>query len=151
MADFSDQSGQFSASCFEESLVPQFQEWARSGECVLLTVELDRPSADEPPRVTVRGARALSAVTGSARMELRLTVDRVEAIGELALALPRGEGATGEVIARLLLGEGREATMLLGRDFALDGELVDRIAAIAGVTGAALSARNRGSAPRLAA
>ncbi|HEX2793181.1 MAG TPA: DNA polymerase III subunit alpha [Croceicoccus sp.] len=147
MADFSDQSGQFSASCFEESLVASFQEWARNGECVLLNVELDRPSADEPPRVTVRGARPMSAVKGAARMELRLTVDRVEAIGELALALPRSADATGEVIARLLLGADeqgrtREATMLLGRDFALDGEMTDRIAEIEGVVSAALSARS---------
>ncbi|MBS7670443.1 DNA polymerase III subunit alpha [Croceicoccus gelatinilyticus] len=142
MGDFSDQSGQFSASCFEEGLVDSFREWAKSGECVLLNVELDRPSADEPPRVTVRGARALSAVKGSARMELRLTVDRIDALAELALALPQSDEATGEVIARLLLGEGREATMLLGRKFALDGELVDRIAEIAGVSETALSAKS---------
>ncbi|RVQ69448.1 DNA polymerase III subunit alpha [Croceicoccus ponticola] len=150
MADFSDQSGQFSASCFEESLVGSFQEWAKSGECVLLNVELDRPSADEPPRVTVRGARPMTAVKGSARMELRLTINRVDAMAELALALPRSADATGEVIARLMLGEGREATMLLGRDFALDGELADRIALIDGVSTAALTARSA-SALRLVA
>ena len=150
MGDFSDQSGQFSASCFEESLVSSFQEWAKAGECILLNVELDRPNADEPPRVTVRGARPLAAVKGSARMELRLTVARVEAIAELALALPRAEDATGEVLARLILGEGREATMLLGRDFALDGELADKLVEIEGVSGAALSARSA-KALRLAA
>ena len=55
-ADFSDSSGQFSAACFEESLVPDFERWAAAGECLLLTVELDSPSPDEPPRLTVRGA-----------------------------------------------------------------------------------------------
>ncbi|AKM10451.1 DNA polymerase III subunit alpha [Croceicoccus naphthovorans] len=141
MADFSDQTGQFSASCFEESLVDSFGKWAQSGECVLLQVELDKPNPDEPPRVTVRGARPLAAVKGSARMELRLTVDRVEALAEMATLLPRTADANGEVVARLLLGEGREATMLLGRDFALDGELADRVAEIPGVSACDLSAR----------
>jgi len=141
MVDFSDQSGQFSSSCFEESLVEMFPKWAAAGECVLLNVELDRPSADEPPRVTVRGARPLSEVTGSARMELALTIGRIEALAELAIALPRADGATGEVVARLLLDEGREATMLLGRDFALDGEMADRLAEIEGVSDVALSVK----------
>ncbi|HTM94582.1 MAG TPA: DNA polymerase III subunit alpha, partial [Croceibacterium sp.] len=56
-ADFSDSSGQFSAACFEESLVSKFKQWADEGTCILLNVELDAPSPDEPPRVTVRGAR----------------------------------------------------------------------------------------------
>jgi DNA polymerase-3 subunit alpha len=48
MADFSDSSGLFSASCFEESLVDDFVQWAREGTCVLLNVELDRPMPMSP-------------------------------------------------------------------------------------------------------
>jgi DNA polymerase-3 subunit alpha len=33
-------------------------QWAREGTCVLLNVELDRPNADEPPRVTVARVRS---------------------------------------------------------------------------------------------
>ena len=39
--DFSDSSGQFSAACFEDSLVDSFQRWAAEGTCVLLQVELE--------------------------------------------------------------------------------------------------------------
>ncbi|QQN73788.1 DNA polymerase III subunit alpha [Croceicoccus sp. YJ47] len=141
MADFSDQSGQFSASCFEEALVDSFVKWAASGECVLLNVELDRPSIDEPPRVTVRGARPLAEVKGTARMVLRLSVSRADAMAELAAMLPTGADATGEVIARLQLGEGREAVMSLGRRFMLDGDLVDRIAEVDGIAATALEAK----------
>jgi len=74
MADFSDQSGQFSASCFEEGLVESFQRWAADGVCVLLTVELDSPSPEEPPRITVRGAVPLAEVTQTARMRLECDV-----------------------------------------------------------------------------
>ncbi|WP_230292738.1 DNA polymerase III subunit alpha [Croceicoccus sp. Ery5] len=141
MAEFSDQTGNFSASCFEEALVEPFQKWAAAGECVLLNVELDRPNPDEPPRITVRGARPLSEVTGSARMELSLTVSNEAALPELALALAEDPKANGEVVATLLLGEGRHARVLLGRNFALDGELTDRISEIDGVSSVALKAR----------
>ncbi|MEO6093331.1 MAG: DNA polymerase III subunit alpha, partial [Novosphingobium sp.] len=62
-AEFSDQSGQFSASCFEEALVEPFQRWAAEGCCVLLNVELDAPNPGEAPRITVRAARPLAEVT----------------------------------------------------------------------------------------
>ena len=86
-ADFSDASGQFSAACFEEGLVEKFLEWARNGTCVKLDVELDSPSPDEPPRITVRGAVPLDAVRGSMAMLLTLEVESVEAVTQLALAL----------------------------------------------------------------
>jgi DNA polymerase-3 subunit alpha len=82
-ADFSDSSGQFTAACFEEGLVDSFQRWAADGVCVLLTVELDSPSPDEPPRVTVRGARPLAEVRDAARMLLTLEVHTREALHEL--------------------------------------------------------------------
>jgi DNA polymerase-3 subunit alpha len=141
MADFSDQSGVFSASCFEEDLVDNFLKWAASGECLLLNVELDKPNMDEPPRVTVRGARPLSEVKGTARMVLRLAVSQVEAIAQLAMLLPRGGDANGEVIATLQLDGERQAVMCLGRDFALDGDLVDRISQLEGVSAVSLDAK----------
>ena len=141
MADFSDASGLFSASCFEEGLVDNFVQWAREGTCVLLNVELDRPSADEPPRVTVRGARPLAEVTSAARMVLKCEVHRVEAIGELALMLPRAADAKGEVRVHLRTGTGNEPWALLGTDFRLDGELIDRLIPIEGLANVALTAR----------
>ena len=104
-ADFSDSSGQFSAACFEESLVESFQRWAAESTCVLLNVELDSPSPEEPPRVTVRGARPLAEVRNSARMLLSLDVHSAEALQELRLALSEGEEGKGEVLVRLCIGE----------------------------------------------
>ncbi|MEI6641575.1 MAG: DNA polymerase III subunit alpha [Novosphingobium sp.] len=140
-ADFSDSSGQFSASCFEEALVEPFQQWAREGTCVLLTVELDRPNPDEPPRITVRGARPLASVSSAARMLLRLDVTRPEAMSELALLLPRAEGARGEVIARLRTGTVREPCLRLGANFALDSDLIERLIPVEGLANVALTAR----------
>jgi len=148
MADFSDSSGQFSASCFEEGLVESFSRWAADGTCVLLTVELDRPNPDEPPRITVRGARPLAEVTSSARMLLECEIDRVEAMQELALLLTPGDTpghrGRGEVLVRLRLEDGQTPRLRLGRDFALDGELVERLAAIEGIANVGLTARRGG-------
>jgi len=140
-ADFSDSSGQFSAACFEESLVESFQRWAADGTCVLLNVELDAPSPDEPPRVTVRGARPLAEVRSNARMLLTLDVRTAEALQELRLALAAGEAGRGEVVARLRIGEGDAARIRLGRDFDLDGELAERLAHVDGLANISLTAR----------
>lgn len=131
--DFSDASGQFSAACFEESLVPQFERWAAEGTCLLLNVELDSPNPSEPPRVTVRGARPLDEVKGGTRMMLTLDVLSREALADLKLELVAGEQEQGEVIVRVLADSGEYATIRLGRDFALDGELAERLGAIEGL------------------
>ncbi|MCT2400669.1 DNA polymerase III subunit alpha [Novosphingobium mangrovi (ex Huang et al. 2023)] len=133
MADFSDSSGNFSACCFEESQVESFVKWAKESACVLLNVELDSPSPEEPPRVTVRGARPLAEVTADARMLLKLEIDRVEAVQELALLLRPGAKGAGEVIATLKLDGGRIQKVRLGRDFALDGEFVEQLANVEGL------------------
>jgi DNA polymerase-3 subunit alpha len=151
MADFSDSTGQFSASCFEETLVDSFVLWAKEGTCVLLNVELDSPGADEPPRVTVRGARPLAEVRDAARMELRLELDRAEALAELAALLQPGAPGKGEVVVRLHTAAGPAPQVRLGRDFRLDGELAEAVAAIAGVSAVSLSAKRGPSHLRLVA
>ncbi|MXO66051.1 DNA polymerase III subunit alpha [Altericroceibacterium endophyticum] len=153
-ADFTDSSGGFSAACFEESLVDSFLKWGRENTCVLLNVELDSPSPEEPPRVTIRGARALSDVTNSARMLLKLDIASEEALQELRLALVEGEkgAGKGEVIARLLVGEGESDPFLrLGLGFKLDGHLAEKLAEIDGLTNVALTTRRGAANLRLVA
>jgi DNA polymerase-3 subunit alpha len=150
-ADFSDSSGQFSAACFEESLVEPMQRWAAEGTCVLLTVELDAPSPDEPPRVTVRGARPLSEVTSAARMRMTLDIDLELAAAELAMLLLPGEPGEHFALARLRTGEENEPLLRLGTDFQLDGELVERLASVEGIANVALTAKRGGDHLRLVA
>jgi DNA polymerase III subunit alpha len=150
-ADFSDASGQFSAACFEEGLVESMQRWAAEATCVLLTVELDAPSPDEPPRVTVRGARPLAEVKNAARMSLTLEIQRLDALQELALLLQLGEPGRGEVLARLHTDSGQQPLVRLGRDFLLDGDLVDKLAGIEGISHVSLTAGRSDSHLRLVA
>lgn len=147
-ADFSDSSGQFSAACFEESLVEPMLRWAKEGTCLLLTVELDSPSPDEPPRVTVRGARPLEEVVGSTQMALTMDVDRVEAVQELAMLLQE-RGSNGTVTLRLRTGLNDEPTVRLGRDFKVDGDLAEQVALIEGVANVSLGPQRRGGGGHL--
>ena len=151
VADFSDSSGQFSATCFEDALVEPLAKWAAEGTCLLLNVELDSPSPDEPPRVTVRGARPLSDVRSAARMVLRLDVSRVEALAALAQLLSTGAEGRGEVIATLRTAGEDQPVIRLGRDFQLDGEIAERLAFIEGIANVSLTARRGPSHLRLVA
>ncbi|GAA0280193.1 DNA polymerase III subunit alpha [Alteraurantiacibacter aestuarii] len=149
-ADFSDSTGQFSAACFEESLVENFQRWAADGTCVLLNVELDSPSPEEPPRVTVRGARPLAEVTSTSRMLLELEVHQEAALDALRAALSEGKAGHGEVVVRLMIGEEENPRLRLGRDFALGGDLVDQLSLVPGLSNVSLRPR-RGPSLKLVA
>ena len=138
-ADFSDSTGQFSAACFEESLVDPFVRWAREGTCVLLNVELDAPNPEDPPRVTVRGAIPLSEVTSAARMMLRTDVHDLSAFAALANLLEPGKPGHGEVVVRLHLDDGARPEMRLGSDFALGGELVEKLLEVPGLSDVSLA------------
>jgi len=132
-ADFSDTSGQFSAACFEESLVSEFQRWAAEGECVLLSVELDSPNPGEPPRLTVRGAKPMSSVSGRIPMRLQADILSPQALTDFRLSLVEGSEAPGEVVVRLAMESGEKALVRLGTSFQLDGELAERIGDIPGI------------------
>lgn len=138
-ADFSDNSGQFSAACFEETLVDRFVEWAQEGTCVLLNVELDSPNPDDPPRITVRGARPLTEVKSTAKMQLTAEVHQAEAIASLKEVLEIGRAGHGEVVLHLRIGEDDEPQVLLGSDFKLGGGMVDRLSRIPGLANVAIS------------
>jgi DNA polymerase-3 subunit alpha len=150
-ADFSDSSGQFSAACFEESLVESFVKWAREGICILLTVELDSPGSDEPPRITVRGARPLSEVKSGAHMQLNLEISDAMALTAVATMLIAESDVRGEVLARLRTESGAAPLMKLGDNFRLDGELAERLQDIPGVTNVSLRVKQTGNYLRLVA
>ncbi|QIQ85934.1 DNA polymerase III subunit alpha [Erythrobacter sp.] len=139
--DFSDLSGQFQSACFEEALVPQFERWAESGECVLLDVELDAPDPSDPPRLTIRGARLLASVSGSTPMRLKADISSVDALLELKVELDMAADQVGmepgmgcgEVVVRLALEHGGHVPVRLGRDYVLSGETIERLAGVPGI------------------
>ena len=150
-ADFSDATGQFSAACFEESMVERFLKWAEDQTCVLLQVELDSPSPDEPPRITVRGGTPLSEVKGATPMILTLDILDTSAVETLQRELSEAGKGQDEVMVTLRLGGDAEPAMRLGRNFALDGELAERLASVPGLAKVQLDKRRGGSHLRLVA
>lgn len=150
-ADFSDSTGQFSAACFEDGMVERFQKWADEQTCVLLQVELDSPSPDEAPRITVRGGTPLSEVKGSTPMILTLDILDVSAIAALQHELCELPPGKDEVVVTLRIGGNLEPVMRLGRAFSLDGELAERLASVPGLAKVQLDKRRGGSHLRLVA
>jgi DNA polymerase III subunit alpha len=138
MATMSDQSGGFEVTCFDEGAQKDIEEAARNGGCGLLNVELDRRPGEETPRVTVRRIQPLEALAGHARLKAEIVTDDVQTPARLAAALAGARGGRSEICLRVMLSAGREATILLGRDFLIDGELADSIGEIAGVQSVSL-------------
>ena len=115
MADFTDQSGQWGATCFEAEAQQRIEAAAGDGQPLLLDVELQWRDGDDAPRLTVRGATLLEAVARNARalLKIRLAHNAAPAIaGQLAAMLPSGGRSVVEV--RMALAHGGEATMRLG-------------------------------------
>ena len=80
-----------------------------------------------------------------------MDVESEAAIRELALMLTPGEKRRGEVIVNLQLGGGQTQKMRLGWDFALDGELIERLEAIDGISHVSLRPQRTGGHLRQAA
>jgi DNA polymerase-3 subunit alpha len=139
-ATFSDSSGQFQASCFDEEGCKLLAKLHEDGECGLLTVELDRQPGEETPRVTVRGVQDFARVVGSTRLQMVVTVTTPKAVATLATMLADRRGGRSRIDLRAPLPDGAWATVRLGDAFLLDTELGERIETIPGVTSVSLGA-----------
>ena len=134
----SDSSGQFVATCFDDAVAVDLEEAARVGGCGLATVELDRRSGEEVPRVTIKRLQSFESLASSARFIIEATVTDTHAFSTLATILSDHRGACGEIRVRTVTSNGSEAVLLLGRNFLLDAELATRIGALPGLEAAEL-------------
>ncbi|MBB3981104.1 DNA polymerase-3 subunit alpha [Sphingobium fontiphilum] len=132
-ATFSDSSGQFQASCFEEDGCKAIEEMARNGECALLSVELDRQPGEETPRVTVRGVQPFAQLAMAARMELLVEATDMAAVHALARLLAKSHGGRSELFLRTAGVSGEMVTLFLGDDYTLGAEEAEAIAAVPGL------------------
>jgi DNA polymerase III subunit alpha len=139
MARMSDPSGQFDATVFEHEVAQQVEQAAKSGQCLLLAVELDRRPGEETPRVTVRGITSFESLSRRTRLRLDVEADEPAALPPLAQLLGGHRGGSSAVHLRVHHGTGL-AELVLGSDFLLDAELAARIERIAGIASVRLSA-----------
>jgi DNA polymerase-3 subunit alpha len=146
MADLSDSSGQFTATCFDDEPSGALEAAAKAQACGLLTVELDRRAGDETPRVTIKRFQPLETLAKKTRLEMVIRASN-ELIPLIARELADVRNGNGVVRFIVPLSSGGEATVLAGRDFTLDGELADRLTQISGEGSVTLAAQEP---PRLA-
>lgn len=146
MATISDSSGQYEATVFDDEPSAELEAAAKAGGCGLMTVELDRRPGDEVPRVTVKRFQPFEGLARKTRLQMILHVADESLIPAIARELTTARGGNGAVRAILPIGDGRESTMLLGRDFALDADLAARLSRVLGEGAVELSAQE----PRLA-
>ena len=147
MATMSDPSGSFEATCFDDGAQKDIETAAQFGGCALINVELDRRPGEETPRVTIRRLQPLESLAGNARLKAEIVVNDALTMARLVDALTGARGGRSDIVVRAILTDGREASVLLGRDFLIDGELADAMAEIAGVVSVSLT---NAEPPRLA-
>ncbi|WP_336960163.1 DNA polymerase III subunit alpha [Sphingobium aquiterrae] len=132
-ATFSDSSGQFQASCFDEDACKLIEAIGKDGECALLQVELDRQPGEETPRVTVRGVQPFREIASASRMELVLNVGDASAVSALAEILSGSRGGRSEAFLRAPVDGNGAARVFLGDDFMIDAETMEALGVLPGV------------------
>jgi DNA polymerase-3 subunit alpha len=147
MASLSDPSGQFEATVFDDDDCADLEAAAKAGSCGLLTVELDRRAGDEAPRIAIKRFQPLEKLAKASRLQLELKLADPALMPAIARELETARGGNGLVRCAVPISEGREAVLLVGRDFQLDAELAARLERIAGEGNAILSVQEP---PRLA-
>jgi len=90
----SDPTGQVIASCFDELTAKDLEEAAKTNECGLLTVELDRQPGDETPRITIKRIQPLEGLAANSRLKAIVRTASPAALAALA-ALLGTEGGSG--------------------------------------------------------
>jgi DNA polymerase-3 subunit alpha len=147
VAGLSDRSGQFEATVFDDEPSAALEAAAKAGGCGLLTVEIDRRSGDDVPRVTIKRFQPLEALAQKTRLQMTVRLQGPDAAERVARELGNARGGTGLVRFAVPVAGGGEAVLIVGRDFALDGELASRVERITGEGSVDLSVQEP---PRLA-
>tara|TARA_R110002126_G_scaffold10236_33_gene46125 strand:+ start:18396 stop:21899 length:3504 start_codon:yes stop_codon:yes gene_type:complete len=134
LADLSDSSGQFSASCFEEEQCKILEELASHGGCALLHVELDQRSDDESPRVAIRRVQPLEGLEKTTRTRMELEIHDIAGLHELTNLVAPVVGGQSELVAIMAGPEGDPVRVCLGRSFRLDAETVETLQRVNGIS-----------------
>ncbi|MEO7409799.1 MAG: DNA polymerase III subunit alpha, partial [Sphingomicrobium sp.] len=147
MATISDASGQYVATVFDAGPSADLEAAAKAGTCGLMTVELDRRPGDDVPRVTVKHFQPIDSLAKKTRLQLELIIADSAALAAVVPQLAAARGGNGLIRATLMISGGREATLVLGRDFNLDADLAATLERLLGEGAVILSAQE---GPRLA-
>ncbi|KTT97746.1 DNA polymerase III subunit alpha [Sphingomonas sanguinis] len=137
MAQLSDATGQFLATCFDDSVAADLEKAAKDGDCALITVELDRRPGEEAPRVSIKRVQLFDGLASTAKFVVEVTVTDKVAFKALHAMLDPLRNGRGEVRARIE-GQAGDTLLTLGRNFLLDAELASHIEDLPGVKAVAM-------------
>jgi DNA polymerase III subunit alpha len=149
LATFSDPSGQFPATCFEDDVAADLESASRDGACVLVTAEVDRRAGEETPRVTAKRAQRLETLAVGLRVKATVRIANPAVMPRLAVALQTARGGRSQVMVEVPV-DGSIACLCLGRDYSLDAEFAAQIETFDGVEAITLESAD-GPALRLVA
>src|SRR5439155_8227808 len=114
MATLSDSSGQFIATAFDDEATAALETAAKSGQCGLLSVELDRRAGDETPRVTIKRFQPLTDLAKRTRLQMTIRVTDAGAAERVARELEIPHGSNGLVRFIVPIASGGEAVVIAG-------------------------------------
>ena len=137
MAQLSDATGQFLATCFDDSVAADLEKAAKEGDCALITVELDRRPGEEAPRVSIKRVQLFDGLASTAKFVVEVTITDKVAFKALHAMLDPLRNGRGEVRARIEGTDG-DTLLTLGRNFLLDAELASHIEDLPGVKAVAM-------------
>lgn len=136
MATISDTSGQTIASCFDEFAAKEMEEAARAGGCALLTVELDKRPGEDTPRVSIKRVQPFESIASTARLIVDLEVSDAGVLPRLAELIGNERGGRCTVRVWAPFGTEGQAELVIGRNFRIDEEMVERIRGLPGIRSA---------------
>lgn len=137
----SDRSGQFQASCFEDTVVETLGELAAKGECALLQVELDLPEGEEVPRIAIRQATPLARIHANTPLLLEISVTHADALDGIARLLGARAPGGDAAIVRAFDEDIERARVVIGTQLTIDADLAALIGRIPGVIDASIGTR----------
>ena len=120
---FSDRSGQYVASCFDDDLQEKFEAMVSDAPALLLGMDLQWREGEDVPRFTLRSAQPLAELARRTRGRLVVRLAHPAEVDVLLGVLgPAPAKGRGELVADIVTDAG-PARLVLGRHFLIDADL----------------------------
>jgi DNA polymerase III subunit alpha len=125
---FSDRSGQFVASCWDEELQERIEALLGDAPALLLGMELQWKEGEDVPRLTLRSAQPLADLARRTRGRLVVRLMHPADVAVLQDVLgPAPAKGRGELVAEIETDAG-PARLVLGRHYLIDADLEAAVA-----------------------
>jgi DNA polymerase-3 subunit alpha len=130
---FSDRSGQYVTSCFDEELQEKIEVLVNESPALLIGMELQWKEGEDVPRLTMRSCQPLADLARRTRGRLVVQIAHPAEVDVLLAALgPAPAKGRGELVAEVATDAG-PARLVLGRHYLIDADLEAAVARALGL------------------